>query len=165
MYTQLSGFLRSTNVGRTVPRQEYLPPSYEITLLLPFKTSRHSYVWLVPEYTKSVSDACTGFDVIVQKDSVSQFPDLASGCGGVYRHLKPAKDSRNQNKVVDVGLLRSPTNNTYILATTAGRFNCLTGDINKGRGGDFLYLAYRTEEAETRVTVEVERIQLGFPSI
>jgi len=101
-----------------------------------------NYVWLVPEWSTTVKDACTGFDVVI-KDAgdPNSPPDLAKGAGGHFRFLVPVRDSRNGEKVVAIALLRSTPN--YGSFEQSVGYNRISHDLNRHRGGDFLHVVYK----------------------
>lgn len=66
-------------------------------------------------------------------------PDLARGAGGAYRFLVPVRDIRKDEKVVAAALVRAQQ---YHGAPPDG-YNRISRDINDGRGGDYLHLAYK----------------------
>ncbi|KAA8907998.1 hypothetical protein FN846DRAFT_946297 [Sphaerosporella brunnea] len=105
-----------------------------------------SYVYLVPTWTTTSENACTGFDVIIQPNSNPDYPDLARGAGGDWRYLRPIKDRHNFNKVVEIGLIRKPrgAGPAGLGDVSVKGFNAVSGDLNKDRGGDWLHVAFKT---------------------
>ncbi|KAI4101306.1 MAG: hypothetical protein LQ339_005104 [Xanthoria mediterranea] len=117
------------------------------------------YVWLKPIYTDQVSQAITDCRVCIQGESwppangngpgTSAFAkvilDLAKGAGGKYRYLQFNKDTKNDLKYIEVILVRS-AGHARSISEVPG-FDVLTMDINKGRKGDFLYLAFKARNA------------------
>ncbi|KAJ3547348.1 hypothetical protein NM688_g5410 [Phlebia brevispora] len=99
-----------------------------------------SYVWVTPQYSNYSSDACTSFKVDIQGSPMPGYKDLAKGAGGDYRYLIPVKDSAASWKIMDLALLRSST----AVSSPPSPYSGMTSDINQGRGGDFLYLVWRT---------------------
>ncbi|KAF8538289.1 hypothetical protein BDD12DRAFT_910899 [Trichophaea hybrida] len=72
--------------------------------------SASKYIWLVPEYTMVVNDACTSFEVIA--GSIGDLEDIDDVCIIKYDDLNSCylalvKDVRNASKVVRVGLSES----------------------------------------------------------
>ncbi len=98
-----------------------------------------SFVWLVPEYTQKVENAVTGFDVFV--GAAGPWPDLASGAGGEFRYLIPIKNPRVKTKITDVALMRRQSGD---LSGGGPGFVGSTIDINKDRGGDWLYFIWKS---------------------
>ena len=107
------------------------------------KVALCSYVWLVPKYTTNVDDAVTGFDLFIQENADDSKPDLARGAGGKWRYLVPVKIPQERKKITEIALMRrqggdySGPGSGYV-----GR----TQDINRHRGGDFLFLVAKDVE-------------------
>ena len=89
----------------------------------------------------------TGFSIAIQKSADPAFNDLAKGAGGEWRYVRAVRDTREPRKVVEAQLVRSSTR------LVPGDVAALMGsqswegarrDINEGRGGDYLYLVWRT---------------------
>ncbi|KAF5024857.1 hypothetical protein F66182_3096 [Fusarium sp. NRRL 66182] len=78
-------------------------------------------------------------DVTGSDDSRS---DLAKGAGGDYRYIGSSKDTNATQFITDVGLWRSGDGQDSPPAGWHGK----SIDINSGRGGDYLYLVWRTRE-------------------
>lgn len=96
------------------------------------------YVYIRPLLTDKASEAITGVRAWKQKDADGKNLDLAKGTGGDFRYVEVTRDA-SQAPVTGLFLLRS--------AKAAGvprHFAGMTVDINEGRGGDFLYLVWRT---------------------
>ncbi|KAK3318736.1 hypothetical protein B0H66DRAFT_622840 [Apodospora peruviana] len=89
------------------------------------------YVWMVPEWTYNRDEAATSFDIQIGAESPNM-KDLAKGAGGAFRYVHTAHDGYNPERVVDARLIR-----------TGPPLIGGSRDINQGRGGDFLYLAYK----------------------
>ncbi|KAH6870917.1 hypothetical protein B0T10DRAFT_611422 [Thelonectria olida] len=68
--------------------------------------------------------------------------DLSAGAGGLYRYLQWSHDMRAKYFVSSVFVWRSSKEQNSPPAGYAGK----TDDINKGRGGDFLYLVWKVRE-------------------
>jgi hypothetical protein len=98
------------------------------------------FVWLVPEYTQKVEDAVTGFDVFI--GAADARPDLAKGAGGAFRYLVPIKNPRVKTKITEVALMRRQSGDRGLGPGFVGS----TIDINDGRGGDWLYLIWKSVE-------------------
>ncbi|KAG6889610.1 hypothetical protein C0995_016136 [Termitomyces sp. Mi166 len=104
------------------------------------------HVWLVPEWTNRISQALTNFDLVVQSQDDVQYSNLARGAGGDYRYLIPVRQSNQKLFISQLTLARSvkaldDLHNTIWRGLPQGA----TGDINKGRRGDFLYLVWELE--------------------
>ncbi|KAH7107369.1 hypothetical protein BKA62DRAFT_131031 [Auriculariales sp. MPI-PUGE-AT-0066] len=92
-------------------------------------------VYLTPIYTSDPSQAARGFEVrlTTSDDSVGQ--DLSWGASGKPRWLVPTMgDFSGSRPMTHVELVRSEKK----LKVT----DAMTGNINEGRGGDFLYLRW-----------------------
>ncbi len=86
------------------------------------------YVWLRPIYTYKSSEAVNYFHVeIYNHQRYETIGDLARGAGGAYRYLVPS-NSGCGDKIRDVWLSDLQNGRGF------------TKDINKGRGGRYLFL-------------------------
>ena len=101
-------------------------------------------VWLVPVTSDDPKDAATNIMVHISDDAVSGYDDLAKGAGGKYRYLFIQRDSDVGQKAFKVALMRKAKDDgpVTIEQAAAEGYNRLTGDINVGRGGDYLHLVY-----------------------
>jgi hypothetical protein len=97
--------------------------------------------WLVPEYTSDSSQAATGFHVLVQDKKDERYVDIGQGTGGSYRYVIPLHEP-NKPKCTDVKLFRT---SDKALTPVAQGFTGFSRDINEGRGGDYLYLAWHSK--------------------
>ena len=97
------------------------------------------YVWIVPVYTEDVSNAVTGFDVVIQSQQNPDLDDLAKGAGGDYRYLLTRIDAEEDRKVTQLILFRSDS----ALDGVPIGWDGITADINKGRGKTYLYLVWK----------------------
>jgi hypothetical protein len=79
------------------------------------------------------------FDIIRTGDSTGE-SDLAKGAGGDYRYVRPCYDQASY-AVTDVALWRTGDQQWNAPDGWHGK----SADINEGRGGDYLYLVWRTE--------------------
>ncbi|KAL7271760.1 hypothetical protein RUND412_005453 [Rhizina undulata] len=100
-----------------------------------------SYVWLVPEYTQDVSQACTGFDIFIQASADSGKSDLAKGANGLYRYIVPIKNPKEKKKITEVALLRSEN---WADIKSAPGYDGITPDINRDRKKDWLYVVWKS---------------------
>ncbi|KAL8672884.1 MAG: hypothetical protein Q9168_002668 [Polycauliona sp. 1 TL-2023] len=103
------------------------------------------YVWLKPIYTNQVSQALTEVRIAVVDKEVPGSSDLAKGAKGKFRYLQFNKDANNDRKIVGAALLRSAGQAMTIKG--APGYDVITGDINQGRKGDFLYLVFQVQQA------------------
>lgn len=97
------------------------------------------YVWLVPDYTFVSVDATTSFKIRVQDHADDTKPDLAKGAGGAYRYLDIERNIYQRRKVVHLTLLRSESAQDKLVG-----WDGMTADINSNRGGDYLYLFWKS---------------------
>lgn len=109
-----------------------------------FSTDRHtlpqdinkgyqgSYVYLKPIFTTNRNEAATKFKL---KIGIFSLPhrDLAKGAGGAYRYLLPVNDIAVNKKITRIWLSENQEGDGY------------TSDINKNRGGRFLYLNWNLD--------------------
>ncbi|KAI9034847.1 uncharacterized protein KD926_005195 [Aspergillus affinis] len=105
------------------------------------------YVWLVPVWTTQVSDAATNVQVVIQDSEEDGHDDLASGAGGKYRYLFPQAQENNSDKIIDVQLYRSKDSLSSDALGDMG-FQGMSSDINEDRGGDYLYLLWKTIDVD-----------------
>lgn len=96
------------------------------------------FTWLVPTYTDNPDDACTGFIFVRQDKALPGLGDMAEGAGGQFRYLIVKKELQVRVKVRRVALWRLGSRFDGV----PGGFRAKTGDLNEGRGGDFLYFAW-----------------------
>jgi hypothetical protein len=101
------------------------------------------YVWLVPEYTRDPSQAASVFDFVTQSNGNTKYLDLAKGAGGDFRYFIPVYNVREKAKIVECALLRTGSGTSVEQIRQMG-WAGISGDINRGRGGDFLYLIWKT---------------------
>lgn len=85
------------------------------------------YVFLKPIYTANRSEAATKFKLKIVMFALP-YRDLAKGTGGSYRYLLPVNDLDVNRKITRIWLSGDQEGDGY------------TGDINRGRGGRYLYL-------------------------
>ncbi|KAL4985164.1 hypothetical protein BDW68DRAFT_165635 [Aspergillus falconensis] len=98
------------------------------------------FVWLLPRYSSDAANAVSNIRVIVQGNPDSGYVDLAKGAGGDYRYLRLERDGGN--KIMEVRLLRRNDEADFAAVRALG-FDGLSGDINEGRGGDYLYVVWK----------------------
>ena len=102
------------------------------------------YVWLVGNYTNDPDSACTAYSVAVQGLADDSKADLASGAGGDFRYVLGMRSLGVPIKLTEVRLLRS-SNPVNLQALPEGYYG-MSGDINRGRKGTYLYLIWRARE-------------------
>ncbi|KAG6826190.1 hypothetical protein H0H92_000771 [Tricholoma furcatifolium] len=109
------------------------------------------YVWLVPVMTTNVSEAITTIDLFIQGTADPRYPDVSMGAGGPYRYLVPVTQSNTNMFITKLTLARNSYSNGAISnlpnITFVGFPQGATSDINKDRGGDFLYLVWELQRA------------------
>ncbi|KAH6843032.1 hypothetical protein B0I37DRAFT_357032 [Chaetomium sp. MPI-CAGE-AT-0009] len=106
------------------------------------------YVWMVPKWTYDSDEAATGFEIRTQESPMEGWKDLAAGAGGHYRYVYSNHNSNNVERVVDARLIRSDSGvsaeeQLAMLSKLGSGWVAGTRDINDGRKGSYLYLAYK----------------------
>lgn len=96
------------------------------------------FVWLVSAITTGQSAAATSFKLDIGGAREGR-DDLAKGAGGDYRFIIEESDPSNVQKIVNVWLLRSDS----AIDSPPEGYSGMTTDINKGRGGNHLYVVWR----------------------
>jgi len=113
--------------------------------------------YLVPEYTDDPDKACIGFEAVVTDTEAPLLNSLAGGGRGRFRYLIPVRDNGSNKKVVEVGLMRLKSSSGSSEVALEQKFDAMTRDLNKQRGGDWLYVVYKLEEVRY-AGVEAEKI-------
>ena len=106
--------------------------------LLTFQNLR--FVWLVPKWSLTSSSAVSNIRIIIQDQQDPSREDLAKGAGGEYRYLQLETDG--SENITDVQLLRREDSVSDETVNALGFDGC-SGDINRNRGGDYLYLVWK----------------------
>jgi len=88
-----------------------------------------AYVWLEPIYTDNADEAASGFHFWHQSTKDEDYDDLAKGAGGDWRYIKSLHDG--EGKVTGVHLTEDNT-----------KYEHCTEDLNRKRGGRYLYLCW-----------------------
>jgi len=96
--------------------------------------------WLVSHYTSAPGAACITFEVWIQHKVNNDHIDLSKGVGRERRYIVPIVSPSSNDKVTEVRLLRSQL---PILQPPEG-YSRISRNINDGRGGDYLYLVWKT---------------------
>ena len=96
--------------------------------------------WLVCRYTSAPGAACNTFEVWIQKKVNDDHMDLSKGVGRERRYIVPIVSPSSNDKVTEVRLLRSQL---PIVQPPEG-YSRISRNINDGRGGDYLYLVWKT---------------------
>lgn len=81
-----------------------------------------------------------GFNVVISPQRNDSYGDIAMGARGDYRYIVPVFDPNNILKVYEAAVLVSGS----AITTPPGPFSGMTSDINAGRHGEYLYVAWRT---------------------
>lgn len=100
-------------------------------------------MWLCPEWTVVREEAITELSVERSSTPVRNYNDLAMGAKGDYRYIRGSHDGLDG--VTKVGLFRfdkelSPEEIRERIGQSG--FSHYSEDINKGRGGEYLYLIW-----------------------
>ncbi|KAG6860271.1 hypothetical protein C0995_013448 [Termitomyces sp. Mi166 len=98
-----------------------------------------------------VSEALTKFDLVITSKRDPRYDDLSKGAGGGNRYLIPVKQSDKNLFISELTLARFKSDkfsslNELIWSDLQKDY---TRDINKGRGGDYLYLVWQLQRAYT----------------
>ncbi|KAH7126014.1 hypothetical protein EDB81DRAFT_698498 [Dactylonectria macrodidyma] len=99
-----------------------------------------AYVWLRIQWANGPSEIATSFSVEVGDRNEGR-SDLGKGAGGDYRYLVENRGG-SEWKIKDVALWRSDDKQEQPPSGWDG----ITTDINVGRGGDYLYLVWKTQK-------------------
>ena len=97
-------------------------------------------------YTFDSASAAVAFDIVIQSKKIEGRDDLAKGADGKYRYVIPVPDVRERRKVVEAQLVRSGKRVAPgdVPGIVGEGWEGARRDINEGRGGDYLYLVWRT---------------------
>ncbi|KAI0260944.1 hypothetical protein BC834DRAFT_898167 [Gloeopeniophorella convolvens] len=109
------------------------------------KGSGGEYVWLVPVWSTDTQQALSSFDLAIQNTCDYHLSDLAKGAAGDWRYPIPVRSPDTNLFITDVSLFRCDSS---ACSPPAGSgFTGKTDDINRGRGGKYLYLIWKTMPA------------------
>ena len=100
-----------------------------------------SFVYLVPARTTIAGAAATALQIVVQEPPFPGMNDLAKGSGGAFRFVFAWVNPDERRKIVEVMLFRSEDS----IGKPPAGWNLMTGDINQGRGGEFLYIIAKVQ--------------------
>ncbi|KAI0262621.1 hypothetical protein BC834DRAFT_890984 [Gloeopeniophorella convolvens] len=103
------------------------------------------YVWLVPIWSTETSKAISSFDLVIQGESDGNYKDLARGSKGEWRYLIPVRSQDTNSYIIDVRLIRRDSGASSPPSDSG--YTGQTGDINRDRKGDWLYLVWKTAPA------------------
>ncbi|RAK74436.1 uncharacterized protein BO72DRAFT_479482 [Aspergillus fijiensis CBS 313.89] len=99
------------------------------------------FVYIVVGHTSKPEFALTDIQILVQEDENKDYHDLAKGAGGAYRYIHTLQGTGAP--IVDVKLLRR-AEKVELSTVQALGYSHMTGDINAGRGGDYLHIIWKT---------------------
>jgi hypothetical protein len=105
-------------------------------MLIPY----HRFAWLVAESHNNKSSAISNIRIDYQDKEDPGRQDLGAGTGGKIHYLAWRTDG--EKKITDVQLLRRQRPVSWDTLRGLG-FEVMTDDINAGRGGDFLQMAWK----------------------
>ena len=98
-------------------------------------------------HTLDPNQAITDISIAVQSDSRGNGQsDMANNAGGDYRYVDYSSDADNARKITDIAFWRSGDAKT-IEDVQAQGWDGMTTDINAGRGGDYIYVIWKTSSA------------------
>ncbi|RGP71958.1 hypothetical protein FSPOR_3073 [Fusarium sporotrichioides] len=100
------------------------------------------YVWLIPHRAPRPNMMVNNIWTDIRGDNIDGRDDLAKGAGGDYRFFSWSNDMNANHFITDLALWRCGDSQSDPPAGWHGK----TGDINDRRGGDYLYLVWRTKE-------------------
>lgn len=92
-------------------------------------------------YGTTATTAATDFEIVVQNTPNKGKDNLAEGDGGKSRYTIVGKDPSAPERVTHAALLRTGDSVKGVPVGYSG----MTVDINDGRGGDYLYLCWKSE--------------------
>lgn len=101
-----------------------------------------AYVWLVAQWTTKLEERATGIEIAIQRRANNNYKDLAKGAGGQFRYIIIQRDTHRSEVITNIALYRR--RNSRDTPTSSGWMH-MTGDINRRRRGDYLYLCWNTE--------------------
>ncbi|KAL7266725.1 hypothetical protein RUND412_010719 [Rhizina undulata] len=138
-------FISGFNVVYGVPGYE--PPQNRVRALGDANQSDNinhgfngSFAWIVPTRTMDRFSGFTSFNILVQVAADPEKTNLAAGDGGNNRYINPINDDDIDDIIYDVALLRSQN----AVADAPLGYDGISTNINAGRGGDFLYLVWKS---------------------
>ncbi|KZO91091.1 hypothetical protein CALVIDRAFT_542142 [Calocera viscosa TUFC12733] len=112
------------------------------------------YVWLIPHYTREESHGSTSWAIMITNIVQSGRADLAKGAGGYFRYLDRYSVREKAERIREVYLIRGKEHLEE--AKTKGWISGHTDDINRDRGGDYLYLVWKNVPKVQRAGLAAE---------
>ncbi|KAJ6078371.1 hypothetical protein N7467_008124 [Penicillium canescens] len=98
------------------------------------------FVWIIATFNSNQDRAISTVQIQIQDKQDENRWDLSAGAGGNYRYLHPLKEGTA--KITEIKLLRRSEKVEWATVKDLG-FQGWSGDINQGRGGDFLHLVWK----------------------
>jgi hypothetical protein len=98
------------------------------------------FVWIIATFNSNQDRAISTVQIQIQDKQDENRWDLSAGTGGDYRYLHPLKEG--SAKITDIKLLRRSEKVEWATVRNLG-FQGWSGDINQGRGGEFLHLVWK----------------------
>ncbi|KAE8144795.1 hypothetical protein BDV25DRAFT_145266 [Aspergillus avenaceus] len=101
------------------------------------------FTWLVPRWTETPSKAITSLSILISDSEHRNYNDMALNLPKGHRYVIPERDG--DKPITKVGLYRTPDEHTSEEIEARIResgYTNYTTDINKNRGGDYLYLVW-----------------------
>ncbi|KAI5920663.1 hypothetical protein F4810DRAFT_407757 [Camillea tinctor] len=101
------------------------------------------YVWLQPEWVRVHEEAIADLSVTRSDAPIKNYNDLAMGAGGQFWYIQPSRGgSRFITKVSLFQAKQELSPEKIMSRIERSGFTHHSGDINEGRGGDYLYLIW-----------------------
>ncbi|KXJ92488.1 hypothetical protein Micbo1qcDRAFT_204461 [Microdochium bolleyi] len=100
------------------------------------------YVWLKVHKATKPSELVSSIWTVHRESHIAGMSDLANGAGGMFRYLHMVHDMTVNKYVTDIALWRDGSHHDEVPHGWDGK----TSDINDGRGGDFMYLVWKTKD-------------------
>ncbi|KAJ9655943.1 hypothetical protein H2198_005291 [Neophaeococcomyces mojaviensis] len=92
--------------------------------------------------TLKPEDALSSLNIAIENDERCGWSDLSKGAGGTYVYLECERNA-SDHRITEVRLLRSSEKSDIDYVRSRG-YDGMTGDICDGRGGDYVYLIWKT---------------------
>lgn len=108
-------------------------------------TQLSTSIWLVPEYTKDPSDACTSFTVATHSSGQSSTLNL-DRTHGTHRYLVAVKNTEVLQKITEVALIRRTQYDGTLNITSLG-YDGMSTDIRNMSTNNPLYLMWKTAKS------------------
>ncbi|GIZ44671.1 hypothetical protein CKM354_000786200 [Cercospora kikuchii] len=102
-----------------------------------------SYSYLSVTAGKEYARALTGIVLEITSSARQGLTDVAKGCGGDCVYLEEFRDENDRTKIQEISIVRSDTELNEDDFRMRG-FSGWTGDVCRGRGGDYVHVAWKT---------------------